>query len=101
MVDVQSVVEMKVETHNLSDRRSIKRKSPGPETPGRWSPDVSGHLPAEAPISPSMQKIRKGDVLGKNDGRFLSLFDLARCLNESRDYEYPDRYCSRRIIGLF
>lgn len=91
MMDVHAAVEMKVDT-NLADRRSIKRKSPtGPETPGRWCLNEGKHVAEDSPISPSMQKIRKGDLPGKNERRFLSLFDLARCLNESRDYEYPDR----------
>jgi len=45
----------------------------------------------DSPISPSMQKIRRSDMPGNNERRFLSLFDLARCLNESKDYDYPDR----------
>jgi len=81
---------MKVDT-DLLERRSIKRKSPSPETPGRLSPDANQQVVNDSPISPSMQKIRKGELPGNNERRFLSLFDLARCLNESRDYEYPDR----------
>lgn len=73
----------------LVARRSIKRKSPGPETPGRWSPDAD-QVANDSSISPSMQKIRKGELPGHNE-RFLSLFDLAKCLNESKDYDYPDR----------
>lgn len=84
------ILGMKVDT-DLIERRSIKRKSPAPETPGRWSPDAIQQVATDSPISPSMQKIRRSDMPGNNERRFLSLFDLARCLNESKDYDYPDR----------
>jgi hypothetical protein len=88
-------MEINIVTGNDADR-TLKRKANDivstelPITPDRFSPEAMRKHVIDIPISPSSQRT-KGRKISANDKRFLSLFDLARCLNESRDYDYPDR----------
>jgi hypothetical protein len=95
---------------NEEDRMGLKRKSHHmtplgllPGTPDRLSPDaghkISAFSPSESVISHSFQRT-KGRKVGANNKRFLSLFDLARCLNESRDYDYPDRSVNDKNVVI-
>ena len=80
----------------VESSQGIKRKASqlnGPGSPNRLSPPTYSKHVTDSPISPSHQRQRRKSELriGCNEKRFLSLFDLAKCLNEAKDYEYPDR----------
>jgi hypothetical protein len=82
-------------TKNDQQHTALKRKANHLEHPNRLSPEAYKKNVTDSPISPS-RKRPSLKACENTDQPMLSLFDLATCLSESRDYDYPDRCAIRK-----
>jgi hypothetical protein len=83
-------MNIRIVTDHALDHATLKRKPTHREhgSPDRSSPNQQS---TDSPISPSRKRPTQR-VSEDTKPPTLSLFDLARCLSESRDYDYPNRF---------
>ena len=91
-------MKMRVVTGSEQQHTTLKRKATHrqPRSPDRLSPEAYKKNVTDSPISPSRKRPTQRMFDGAVRPPTLSLFDLATCLSESRDYDYPDRCAIRK-----